>query len=240
MLRVALEAVALLSSVCGRIAIAGSIRRGKDNPGDIEIVCRPKFAAAAVQTQLWGVARPGEQINLLDNLAGELLEGGVFTKRLNKNSHPIAWGERFKAVTFRGVPLDVFIVLPDRQWGPTMVIRTGPGSANEALVTTVGMRTRNGVAGVLPKGLRFAEGAVWRGSERLDTPEEVDVFRAVELPYVRPDLRSAEAYQAWAKRRAEIRAGWRPLPVWGMGDDLWRNGERFRVEVAGKVVGEGA
>lgn len=191
----ALQAQALLAGACSRIQIAGSIRRQKDMVKDIEIVCAPLSEIA------------------LYRRCDELLRLGLFQKRKNSRGHTIAWGNRFRAVWFKPnlsesvelangfIPLDLFIVLPDRQWGPTMLIRTGPGDANQALVTAEWMKNSNGDQGVLPPGMKFQDGAILRGGVELDTPEEWDVFSALGLPYISPLDRSVEMYQRWARRR---------------------------------------
>jgi hypothetical protein len=80
------------------------------------------------------------------------------------------------------------------------VIRTGSGEANGVLVTTRGVRNRDGNIGVLPPGLRFVSGTI-AGEDGLviDTPEEADVFKVCGLPWVSPWLRSADYYQRAAK-----------------------------------------
>lgn len=183
-LDVALKMLAAIGDVCTRVAIAGSIRRGKAEVGDVELVVQPAIQHGA---------------NLLEGRMNGLLKSGLVEKR-----H--AWGERYKALKYvaLGVPVDLFVVLPDRQWGPTMVIRTGPGAANESLVTQVGQRTRNGVAGVRPPGVYFKDGALWDDRvRRIDTPEEVDVYRALGLPWVAPHLRTAATYQTIARRHRQ-------------------------------------
>jgi DNA polymerase/3'-5' exonuclease PolX len=192
----ALEVVGLLADVCERVAIAGSIRRGKALVGDIESVCSPVSEVALYRRM------------------DELLREGVLQKRLKKNGTSIAWGQRYRAAVYRDFPLDVFIVLADRQWGPTLLLRTGPGDANQVLVTRVGVRTSAGELGVLPPGLKWQEGALRRlnsSYEQLDTPEEADVFYACGLPWVAPHLRSVETYQILAARTS------RQVP----GGDCW-------------------
>ncbi len=191
-LQLALDLIALLAGSYRRAALAGSLRRGKAEVGDVELVLAPLFDGAA---------------NLLDQRFEQLLAEQVVEKRLNRLDRPIAWGNgkdpsRFKALLFRGVPVDLFVVQPDRQWGPTMVIRTGPGRANKALVATVGTRTDEGDPGVLPPGLKFLDGAVVRFDQLLDTPEEEDVFAACGLPYLAPPERTAERYAEAAEWRA--------------------------------------
>lgn len=201
--KLALELMGLLGDVVERIEIAGSIRRQTSNTvGDIELVCTPKYLR---QKDFFG--HEVSAINLLDERFTTLLRYQLVQKRLNKNGSPIAWGvgggdSRMRALIYRGVPVDVFIVLPDRQWAPTMLIRTGPGLANGVLVTQAGVKNREGNIGILPKGMMFHEGAVWQGSMKLDTPTERDVFEAVQLPYIPPHERSIQAYQLWAQRWA--------------------------------------
>jgi hypothetical protein len=134
--------------------------------------------------------------NLLNVRLDELLKRGVMSLRLKKDGSRIAWGDRYKATLYKGFALDVFIVLPDRQWGPTMVIRTGPGDANGALVTQQGVTNHDGNIGVCPAGMKFENGAVWGegGAPYLDTPEEIDVFAALGLPWIPPHLRSPGEY----------------------------------------------
>lgn len=180
----ALVIMGMLADVVERIEIAGSLRRDQQWVGDIELVM---------------AVRDGEAF---ERRCGEMLERGVMSKRLNTRGTSIGWGQRFKAGVFRGAPVDMFIVLADRQWGPTMVLRTGPASANGVLVTTRGVRNRDGLVGVLPSGLAWREGAIWRGDVRIDTPEEIDVFAACGLPYLAPYERDAGEYQFWARRRA--------------------------------------
>lgn len=91
-----------------------------------------------------------------------------------------------------------------------MVTGTGPGDANQVLVTAAGRRNRQGNLGVLPAGMAFDDGRVLRDGEILDVPEEVDVFAACGLPYLAPHLRTVETYQRWAKRARP--AGWLGWP----------------------------
>lgn len=134
---------------------------------------------------------------------------------------------------YKGAKLDLFIVQPDRSWGYTMLLRTGPGDANGVLVTKLGVRNHEGLYGILPSGYQFREGELWRGDVHLPTPEEKDVFAALDMPYIPPPLRSVEMYQRWAARRSL-----RKLPTPSaehprlltlkdcrFGDDIWLPGD---------------
>lgn len=185
MQRVAVGVMSLIVDCCERLEIAGSIRRGKPLVGDVELVAVPKFA--------------GEE-NLLLTRLDTLLKAGYVRKRLNKNGHAISWGNRYRAMLAGSVPVDVFMVLPDREWGPTMLLRTGPGTGNQVLVTPRGVRNRDGYEGVMPKRLAWKDGALWLGERQLETPEERDVFRWLELPYMLPSERNVANYQLWSQR----------------------------------------
>lgn len=191
MRRVAIGMMSLITDCCERLEIAGSIRREKTEVRDVELVAVPKFEAG---------------VNLLHLRLDTLLKAGYVQKRLNKNGHAISWGDRYRALLAGRVAVDIFIVLPDREWGPTMLLRTGPGDANGVLVTQEGIRNHEGNVGVCPRWLSWRDGALWRGAMFVSTPEERDVFRLLGLPYMHPSERSVSLYQTWARRRGSMAA----------------------------------
>lgn len=185
------EVVVLLCVAAVRTEIAGSIRRGKPDIGDIEIV-------------LQAGRQSGDP---LDQRIADLRRAGTITPVLNANGKDEAWGDRHKRGFYRGVRLDLFIVRPDRQWGVTYLLRTGPGDANEYLVTR---RKPDGSGyGGCPPHLLFFEGSLYRlayplegrpkklppGAQRLDLPEETDVFAALAMPYIDPADRTVSTYK---------------------------------------------
>lgn len=221
-LNAALELMAMLGDVVGRIEIGGSLRRCAETVGDIELVMMPRFMQ---QQGLFGAQ--GKPINLLDQRFHEMFVMGIVKKRYKDNGSLISWPDsdaRYRAMVYRGIPVDAFIVLPDRDWGPTMLIRTGPGAANGVLVTREGVTNREGNVGILPHHLTMNEGSLWDGATRLHTPEERDVFHALEMCYIEPHLRSVEAYQRAAARRAVYRSmgGARGSVVSTMSELHWR------------------
>lgn len=198
------EVLVLLAGSFTRAAPAGSIRRGKPTVSDVELVIAPA----------WDGTR-----NLLNERLDDLL--GSKLERRVKNTKLVAWGKpneltRWKVAVFEHINVDFFIVQHDRQWGPTMVLRTGPYEANRILVTQWGVRNDLGDLSVLPPGLKWRDGALWRGELRLDTPEEEHVFAACALPWLPPSLRTVRRYQQWsdpdwdgAYRVSYIRNCWR-------------------------------
>jgi DNA polymerase/3'-5' exonuclease PolX len=145
---VAEELVGLLGLWCERLEVAGSIRRGKAEVGDIELLAVPRQATA------------------LDLFGG----AGATTER----------------ISYDGVAVDLFAVLPPAEFGLLMAIRTGPADWSHRLVTP----RRQG--GWLPDHLRVHDGHIEhiRDGEVVPTPEEPEVFRVVNQPYVLPERRS--------------------------------------------------
>lgn len=172
--------VSLWRASCQRIEIAGSIRRGKPDVGEIEIVAIQRRYELTARLDAW-------------------LAAGTCEVRVNKRGNRLAWGDKYRALTWQGIPVDLFLTTPD-QWGLILLIRTGPGSvelgferwpggANQYLVTQCDR------GGALPDDLRVADGRLWRGDRVIPTPEENDFFQVVGLPYVEPDKRSMTEYK---------------------------------------------
>lgn len=199
---------------------AGSIRRMKLQPNDIEIVVCPTMLS---QSDLFGTQ--AGTINAFNQICDELLVQGVLEKRPDKNGRT-AWGDKLKRGIFyqgdRYAPVDLFAVLPPAQWGVIYAIRTGPGDFNRLLVTS----QRYG--GACPLNRKVAGGRVWDMSnlsaERqslaaatpaakfvkwaegslpvLATPTESDFFTALRVPLWRPRLRSVHYLKHFLQERA--------------------------------------
>jgi len=152
--------------LCERAEVAGSVRRGKAEVGDVEIVVQPRVARV--------------QVGLFEDMTEErdLLETDFLWEAWGK---VLKDGPRFKQIfTPHGVALDVFIVRPPAQFGLIYLIRTGPADFSKWMVTP---RSRGGA---LPPGLVVRNGAIWRGLELIPTPTEADVFRVLGLEPIPP------------------------------------------------------
>ena len=108
--KIAEETMALLAPHCARIEIAGSIRRKKAEPGDIELVAIPKpyevgFMASGITLVL----------NQWESIKGEL--PCKYTQRI------LPCGEK----------LDFFTATPEN-WGIIFLIRTGPWEFSKRFV----------------------------------------------------------------------------------------------------------
>jgi len=161
-----------LSPACERIEPAGSYRRGKAEPRDIEIVCKPH---TMTEPDLFG--QPTE-VNFLEEFIYKVAtsNGATFLKN----------GPKYKQLALaEGIHLDLFIVLPPAEWGVQFMIRTGPSDFSHWMVTP---RQKGGG---LPSYLRVKEGAIWRYDQKLITPEESDVFKVLGMEYIEPGERRA-------------------------------------------------
>jgi hypothetical protein len=90
-----------LASSCERIEIAGSIRRRVDQVKDIELVAVPKIVQADAG-DLWGSQEPSD---LLALTLQSLRHSGFLVPRV---------GERTQYLVFEGIPVDLFIVRPQK------------------------------------------------------------------------------------------------------------------------------
>ncbi len=171
------ELIDLLAPYCERLAIAGSLRRGSPDVGDIELVAIPRVEPVY---DLLGDTI-GQRDVLHENVTLHA-DGGTFIRRLDVNGRP-RFGRKTKYLFFRGVPFDLFAAEPDN-WGLIWLIRTGPGEFNKRLLTPWSQG-----GDVLPIGMRCEGGFLWRGDQKLLTFEEPDVFEFLGIPYIEPKER---------------------------------------------------
>ena len=190
---------------CERIEIAGSIRRGKSDPHDIEIVAVPKLEVLIAERDMFADSDVTmAERNLFDEMLAEWKDEGLrLAHRLDKNGRP-AWGPRFKRALYGDDAVDIFSVLPPAQLGVIFAIRTGPAEFSHALVTS---RLEGGF---MPVGMQVKDGALWvsggtgTGHAKVETPEEEDFFRELGLPCWPPAERSLMRLAEW--RRQQHRA----------------------------------
>jgi len=168
---------ARLAPVCEQVSIAGSLRRKKDQVGDMEIVARPILRQAKDMFGLVVEYIP----NGLDEALCEMVRGDVLLPG-DKN------GPRYKQflvqIPRRGrIKLDLFLVIPPAQWGMILAIRTGSAAFSQRLVTP------RAKGGLLPSHLHVDQGAIWDGEQLIETPTEEDVFAVCGLKWRGPELR---------------------------------------------------
>ncbi len=161
---IAEKIAAELEHSCTRIQIAGSLRRQKPEVGDIEIVAAPIF-----KKDLFGVVSTDHMLNEFDySTLGKLVKNGSKFKQVELNE---------------GINLDLFIVTPPAEWGVQLLIRTGPADYSHRFVMP---KTQGGM---LHGWQKIRDGAMWREDRKLPTPEEEDVYKFIDMPYLQPQER---------------------------------------------------
>lgn len=188
------ELVQLLSPGCVRIQVAGSILRQKPEPKDIEVVCISSTGVYTMRDLFGSVIETIPVNHLNDEIAISMPGKWDFDTETPRN------GEHYKRLHHlaTGICADVFIT-DARKWGYTLAVRTGPGEFSTALVTRAHhLRmffsqcllhnhppARDGKGKVLacPMGDRCPQ--------IIETPEESDVFAALQLRHIPPQQRAS-------------------------------------------------
>ena len=173
---VAGELVHLLGPVCERIAIAGSLRRGKADVGDVEILFIPRIEERPVDMFAM------QPFSLAEEAIQRLLDAGTLTKRPNITGGT-TWGDKNKLAlhTASGIPVDLFAATEDN-WFNYLVCRTGPAESNQRIATAahnLGWKWN-------PYGPGFTHTAT---NEQRACHSEEAVFAFVGLPFHLPENR---------------------------------------------------
>ena len=186
--KVGMEVIEMLAPRCERVMVAGSVRRGKAQPKDIELVLIPAMVERRVDLFTT------EQVYSLDEVVlPELVEGRlVLDTEVKRN------GPRYKRLIHvrTGAVVEVFAARPET-WGYILALRTGPAEFMHKLVTAQSQR------GAMPFGRCVKSGQMWRFSEgrmqELATPTEADFFREVGLPCWPASERTLERLEQYLK-----------------------------------------
>lgn len=175
-LDVARELCAALKPVCERLIVAGSLRRMKEDVGDVEILFVPRFEQRMVDMFESG------QFNLAEEVIQRLLDGGVLAKRPSATGG-FAWGEKNKLALHRGgMPVDLFTATTGNWWN-YLVCRTGPADSN----TRIAMAAQAKGWKWNPYGVGFSRGGALAGDHETHVvTSEEDVFTFVGLPFLEP------------------------------------------------------
>lgn len=173
-----------MSPFCRRVQVAGSIRRGRQEVKDIELVTIPEWGESSLGMFLDG----GERINKLLQWAFDTESVGDLTWIKPGTQEVIPWepkrdGKYWRALLREGIKLDLFLTTAE-QWGLIYLIRTGSAEFSQGVMTYVKHQTDYRIQ---DGALRDCDGQV------LPTPEEEDVFRLLRLDHVEPSQRSGFA-----------------------------------------------
>ena len=190
-----------LQPACQRVEVAGSIRRGKAEVKDIELVCVPDDTPPARPRPEFGKPIPPVYKTRLDELVGRMFEAGDIRIELN--------GDRLKRLylKYAGIKCELFINIPPSEWGVQMAIRTGPSDFSHWCMTN------RKYGGALPDGYFVKHQVVWIADEiskddmprkaedaialltetnHVSMPEEVDFLNFLELGALEPFERVAK------------------------------------------------
>jgi DNA polymerase/3'-5' exonuclease PolX len=165
-----------LEPVCEQISIAGSIRRGKELVGDIEIVATPRMYEPE-EKDLFGtvIGDPFDRIDEAIALANKTETfQGTWLKKLND-------GDRYLKLhdVFLDVQVDLFLVRPPAEWGPIFAIRTGPATFSKKLVSGLHVRKMKCVKGRV----------IDRDGETVPCPTEKQFFKLTGFRWKEPEDR---------------------------------------------------
>ena len=168
-LELARQVVDLLRPVCERVEIAGSLRRCKPDVGDIEIVCIPSVS------YLTDLSGEKTEVHSPTQIYAAMRDGGFTCTE---------GGDRLAKFAGGACPIEIYITTPER-WGVIFTIRTGPADWTKLLVT---QRSKGGLC---PSHLQFEGGRIVHRQSKvaLETPEEADVFVAINHRWIAPEDR---------------------------------------------------
>lgn len=200
-----------IAHLCSQVEIAGSIRRGKGDVKDIEIVAIGRREVRPVPGSLFESA----EVDVFNHWLDAVVAAGkhhAIVKPLKRGDTKSPWGEKYKRLWVthdeRTFAVDLFQVTAET-WGAQFAIRTGPAEFTRRVV----MKERDG--GAMPGGMQQADGRLqvidqthWRGDEwkSLDTPTEAAWFAAIGLPCWPPHERTEARLIAWLKENGRVAA----------------------------------
>jgi DNA polymerase/3'-5' exonuclease PolX len=163
--KIADEIIESLRPYCERIEVAGSIRRGKREVKDIELVCEPR---GVIDTgDLFGgrKIRPPQFVEIVDSykwLKGDARDGKYF-QRL----HP------------SGIVIDIFTATL-KNWGLIYAIRTGSSAFSHQVLAK----------GWVKAGYKSIYGYLYnRRGQEIPIWEEEDLFNLIGVDYIEPEAR---------------------------------------------------
>ena len=187
--KLAHELATELSGSCQRIEVAGSVRRKKEMCGDLELVCIADGDKLNNQLNSW----------LASGRIRHVEAGPKRTKR---------WGEKQKSFNIEigdgPVQVDVFIQTVDR-FAYTFLVRTGSSGFSNRIVTNVGVRTHDGLPGLMPVQYKFKDCLLYHRGNLCEVNDEADIFALFGMAYVEPELRTDDYGLTDAQKKA-----WRP------------------------------
>ena len=164
----------MLSPVTSRLIVAGSLRRGKTEVGDVEILYVPKFETRT--EDMFSTRR----VDIAGECLDAMLTRGDISKRPSVRG-TFAWGAQNKLALHRsGVPVD-FFATTEEKWWVSLVIRTGGLAMNMELTT--GAQRLGRSLNAYGSGVTCSDGTV------IQATSEEHVFELCGVKYRPPEVR---------------------------------------------------
>lgn len=169
------EICEILRPVCERVIVAGSLRRGKQWVGDVEIL----FVGKQVTQPKPGDMFAEETVSLAQIAIAKMLDDGLITKRPNKLDG-FTWGDANKLAVHvpTRVPLDLFQTT-EASWFNYLVCRTGSAAHNVTIATRaqqLGWKWN-------PYSVGFTHATT---GEHYAVTSEEDLYRFLDMQFVAP------------------------------------------------------
>jgi hypothetical protein len=155
----------LLSPDCERVEMGGSIRRGKPEVHDGEIVA---------------IGKPG-----LLRQVDALLNTGVVEKALYGDKQTTRWGAKYRGMLYQGLKVELFLA-DDQNFGYQLFLRTGPAEANTYLMKWLSWKQAP---------VRAKDGYWMHQEHKLRIASEEEQFALLGMPFIAPAERSEIVYR---------------------------------------------
>ena len=131
----AIDVRSQLDGCTHRWEFAGSLRRQRENVGDIEHIVIPRFGEVKLEGEMF----PAQDVNLLNFRLDAMLREGEIEKALYGEKRRTRWGVKTRSFVLNGCRHEIYTANLDT-WGVVMAIRTGPATLSTRLVTEIKLR----------------------------------------------------------------------------------------------------
>jgi DNA polymerase/3'-5' exonuclease PolX len=167
------EVVSKIRPYVDQIEVGGSIRRGKPEVKDIEIICVPKQLPAQ-QSLVDGPdmeRHPGfaRAVAQWKKVKGDAATG-KYTQRIMAIDYPSIYEKEIK--------IDIFIVTPEN-FGNMLLVRTGPAEFSEKIMNRINRMS----------GYEHKDGYLYIADKIRPVYTEEEFFRLLEIDFIPPHLR---------------------------------------------------
>lgn len=163
----------------GKVSFAGSLRRGKETIGDIDLLACGKSHGAVAEAFC---SMPG---------VTEVLAKGEnkCSVRMTIDQHTARWKKKDEDPSAAGFQVDLRIV-DASHWGAALLYFTGSKEHNVAIrerALRMGMTLNE--YGLFPEDKTTKEPPQSRGIKPVAAATEQDIYKALHMPYVAPEIR---------------------------------------------------